>query len=633
MINWSNSSSSRRIGNGNAKSANKSFFLGPINQATTTTSSSAPPPPPPKRTSDIDVNDTTITLVPSSSSAVSLNKSPLDNGGPEYRYYCPDTVREDRSQPNHHHHHLINRNHAQDHDNTKIISCDSNNNNSVIIVTTTTTTSMVMMMTMTTMTPTTTNTTYSSLSTTMNPLAEVAATPSSTPGLPQAAAASQSSNQSQSLLALSAMPKAHVASEGASSALPVTAATTPTPTTTTNADENSLSGEHGEVSSPSQVTSSSPTGAGQSVEEQNNNSRDGSEGEKGIQEGQVSDPNNNSLYSFSGKGGDDNNNICAPATSTCSPPEEEAAAKATSPHPYQSAVPRASPSPAYSVYSSASAPHSVPVSYHHAVSQQSAVHATQAYGMPISASTFYSHPSAALLGHSPQHLMKMMPQQFAGKPLGAMPHYPAHYAAHMAQMSKNMMMGSLSGPATPTPSQATNNQAAVQAAAAAANQQNVAQLAAAYAAQYQQQQAVAASTAQSAVHQLQQRYTMAAQGMNGQQQATAQLFPGYARAPAPPQTMFMQPPHLMRPQLPGQAAPQFYPVNFLYPGYPQTSAAALGPAGLPSPLAAATAGSAGVSPNMHAANYQAIQAVQQAQSASSTGAALGLHPYKKMKTS
>lgn len=430
-----------------------------------------------------------------------------------------------------------------------------------------------------------------------------------------AAAASHSNNQSQSLLALAtALPKAHVAGESASSAMPVTAATTTT--TTANA---LVEGSNGEASP---ITTAALGGS------EDQTSADGSE------EPKESDPNNNNLYTLTGKGGDDNNNnISTPAATSPTPAVDEVKPREiSSPQLAHSVVPRASPSPVV-VYSSAPASYyPTPVSYHHSVSAHnhhphlSSGHATQSYAMPISASSMYAHPSGALLGHNPQHMMKMMPQNFSGKPLTAVgASYPQQYAAHMAQMSKNMVQGVMPGG-----QQATT-------------QQNVAQLAAAYAAQYQQHaNAVAASTAQTGVvgaHQFTHRYT--APGMNGQasmlggaQQAgvqpTPQLFPGYARAPAPPQHMFVQPPHLMRPQMPGQGNPQFYPGNLFYPGYPQV---ATGPAGMASPLAAATASSAGVSPSMHAANYQAIQAVQQAQSANQTGAALGLNPYKKMKTS
>lgn len=641
MINWT----------GNAILANNSFFHKDSNNNHSTK---------PNSDNDVDVNDTAITLVPSrppwSPSCSMGNKKPSRESSLYKLNSTPDDVDNvvaratSQIKINNNNIHLINRNHDDDY-NTKINSCDSNNNNSVIIVTTSTmTVAPSMMTTITTMmmTPTSTKTTNSSplyhhptsSSTPLVPMNSVAGTPSnsSTPGLPSAAvayaaaaaaaAASQSANQSQSLLALSTVSKAHVASESASSAIPVTNATT---TTVVVAEGN------GDALSPSQA--GTPPSASQSGDHASADSSE--EVLKDIGLGVGSDSNNNSVYLLAGKGGDDNNNISTSvAESTATPPlppvDEVKTREISSP---PSIVPRVSPSPII-VYSSAAASYPTTVSYPHAaVSAHQHTHATQSYGMPISANAMYGHPSGALMGHHQQHMMKMMPQNFSSKPLTAVAAYPPQYAAHMAQMSKSMMSGVMPG------SQQVPNSVGH----AAQTQQNVAQLAAAYA-QYQHHAnaaVAAASSAQTGVgaHQFTHRYTTP--GLNGQTsmltaagqphavQPTPQLFPGYARAPAPPQHMFVQPPHLMRPQMPGQSAPQFYPGNFFYPGYPQVGAggAGMGPAGLASPLAAATASSAGVSPNMHAANYQAIQAVQQAQSANSTGSAIGLNPYKKMKTS
>lgn len=621
MINWNSRGSSFDSTNTDGKFTNKSLFHSNNHHTATPT----------KRNTD-DANDTTnTTLITAHSPPLSSSGSGPKKPNELNRFYTEadgvDNVGP-TSQITDYNNHLIN---------TKINSCDSNNNNSVIMVTTTTLPMSVAPQPMMTTTTTTTLNYSSSLSShtpsSNRPLGSmttpVAATPSnsSTPGLPSAAvayaaAASQSISQSQSLLALAAaVPKGQlVASESASSAVPVTSATT-----TTVVDGN------GEALSPPALNqASSPITAAVSEEL---NPSDATEEQRGDGQELGSDSNNNSLYSLAGKGGDDNNNISALIEATPPPPavapqDEVKVREMSSPH--SNHLPRVSHSPAI-VYSSSAAAYPTLASYHSAVSapSHSAGHVTQSYGMPISANAMYAHPSGALLGHSPQHMMKMMSQNYPGKPLNTVSAYPAQYAAHMAQMSKAMMPG-------------------VMPSGQAANQQNVAQFAAAYAAQYQQHaNAVAASTAQTGVgaHQFTHRYT--APGLNGQTsllaaagqqqsvQPTPQLFPGYARAPAPPQHMFVQPPHLMRPQMQGQPTPQFYPGNLFYSGYPQVAAgaAAMGPAGLASPLAAATASSAGVSPSMHAANYQAIQAVQQAQSANSTGTALGLNPYKKMKTS
>lgn len=503
----------------------------------------------------------------------------------------------------------------------------------------------------------------------------LAGTPSnsSTPGLPSAAvayaaaaAASLANNnnqsQSQSLLALSASvpPKAPGVGENSSTT------TTPTPTTTLVDTQASVA-----LGSPGQTSTSAQLLGSNSSFLNDEQTDAGATDDQSQDQGQEveNDPNNNNLYSLTGNGSDDNNNnnsktnkadvssaVAVVAASASPPVDEPKAREIPSSYAPKSALPSHSQSPvlAYSSASYSYMPSAPPVSYHYTPSHSSA-HATQSYALPISASGMYANHSgaAALLGHSPQHMyadaaagmlakeaaqknfaMKMVSQSLSGKPLTAA--YPPQFAAHMAQMQKAMHPGVMQPPA--------GHQAQAQAHAhahAAAAQQNAAQFAAVYAAQYHHQQqhanAVAASTAQTGFshHQFTpQRYSasslngqgaMLAQGQNSGVQPTPQLFPGYARAPAPPQAMFMQPPHLMRPQMPGQSNPQFYPGNLFYSGYPQVAAAA---AGMASPLAAATANSAGVSPNMHA-----IQAVQQAQSANSTGSALGLNPYKKMKTS
>lgn len=494
----------------------------------------------------------------------------------------------------------------------------------------------------------------------------------STPGLPSAAvayaaaaAASLANNnnqsQSQSLLALSASvpPKAPSVGENSSTT------TTPTPTTTLVDSQASVA-----LGSPGQTSTSAQLLGSNSSFLNDEQTDAGATDDQSQDQGQEveNDPNNNNLYSLTGNGSDDNNNnsktnkadvssaVAVVAASASPPVDEPKAREIPSSYAPKSALPSHSQSPvlAYSSASYSYMPSAPPVSYHYTPSHSSA-HATQSYALPISASGMYANHSgaAALLGHSPQHMyadaaagmlakeaaqknfaMKMVSQSLSGKPLTAA--YPPQFAAHMAQMQKAMHPGVMQPPA--------GHQAQAQAHAhahAAAAQQNAAQFAAVYAAQYHHQQqhanAVAASTAQTGFshHQFTpQRYSasslngqgaMLAQGQNSGVQPTPQLFPGYARAPAPPQAMFMQPPHLMRPQMPGQSNPQFYPGNLFYSGYPQVAAAA---AGMASPLAAATANSAGVSPNMHA-----IQAVQQAQSANSTGSALGLNPYKKMKTS
>lgn len=500
----------------------------------------------------------------------------------------------------------------------------------------------------------------------------LAGTPSnpSTPGLPSAAVAyaaaaaaslANNNNQSQSLLALSASvpPKAPGVGENSSTT------TTPTPTTTLVDTQASVA-----LGSPGQTSTSAQLLGSNSSFLNDEQTDAGATDDQSQDQGQEveNDPNNNHLYSLTGNGSDDNNNnsktnkadvssaVAVVAASASPPVDEPKAREIPSSYAPKSALPSHSQSPvlAYSSASYSYMPSAPPVSYHYTPSHSSA-HATQSYALPISASGMYANHSgaAALLGHSPQHMyadaaagmlakeaaqknfaMKMVSQSLSGKPLTAA--YPPQFAAHMAQMQKAMHPGVMQPPA--------GHQAQAQAHAhahAAAAQQNAAQFAAVYAAQYHHQQqhanAVAASTAQTGFshHQFTpQRYSasslngqgaMLAQGQNSGVQPTPQLFPGYARAPAPPQAMFMQPPHLMRPQMPGQSNPQFYPGNLFYSGYPQVAAAA---AGMASPLAAATANSAGVSPNMHA-----IQAVQQAQSANSTGSALGLNPYKKMKTS
>lgn len=473
-------------------------------------------------------------------------------------------------------------------------------------------------------------------------VAGTSSTPS-TPGLPSAAvayaaaaAASLSNNPSQSLLALSTsvLPKALGAGETSS---------TSTPTLTTTLGDSQAVGSPGQTSSALLGNNNSFSNDEQPDASATDDQSQGQEVEN--------DSNNNNLYPLIGNGSDDNNNnknnkvdISSVVTASSSPPVEEPKPREipSSYVPPKSALPSHSQSPVLAYSSSYSyVPSAPPVSYHYTPSHSSA-HATQSYALPISASGMYAnHSGAALLGHSPQHMyadagmlakeaaqknfaMKMVSQSLSGKPLTAVTAYPPQFAAHMAQMQKSMHPGVMQAQ--------SGHQAHAHAAAA---QQNAY---AAYAAQYHQQHAnaVAASTAQTGFshHQFTpQRYS--APSLNGQGQTagvqpTPQLFPGYARAPGPPQAMFMQAPHLMRPQMPGQPSAQFYPGNLFYSGYPQVAAAAagLGPAGMPSPLAAATANSAGVSPNMHA-----IQAVQQAQSANSTGSALGLNPYKKMKTS
>lgn len=500
----------------------------------------------------------------------------------------------------------------------------------------------------------------------MSNLMPVAAIPSnsSTPGLPSAAvayaaaaAASLSNNQSQSLLALSTtQPKGHVASE--SSTAPVTLAQSAA--TTTNV-ATSLSPNAGSPHANSPIATNN--NGSLSNEDQTASETVGEENHP--QSELENDSNNNNLYTLpGGKGGDDHNNNQTTTTVASSPPlpvEVHKPRELTSPQISQHSIPLPSTSQSpllvYSSYGYTPVSHQLTL----ATPSHSSAHATQSYAMPIPASGMYAHHNGALLGHSPQHMfadpaaammakeaaqknyaMKMVSQSLSGKPLTVA--YPPQFAAHMAQMQKQMMGQSANSAAHAAAAQQQQQQHHHH----QQQQQNVAQLAAAYAAQYQQHaNAVAASTAQTGVsggHQLTPQHRYSASTLNGQASlltagqtagvsATPQLFPGYARAPAPPQPMFMQPPHLMRPQMPGQPGAQFYPGNLFYPGYPQVApgAAGMGPAGMPSPLAAATAASAGVSPNMHA-----IQAVQQAQSANATataGAALGLNPYKKMKTS
>lgn len=289
--------------------------------------------------------------------------------------------------------------------------------------------------------------------------------------------------------------------------------------------------------------------------------------------------------------------------------------------------------------------------------------------LPNTASLYHHQPSTHLLPNpqmypDPAYLAKEAAQKnyamklaaashsLSGKPLTAMG-YPPHLTAaqnslqqqHLAALSKQGI--SMGQPQS---------------------QQNMAHFAAAFA-QYQHMQhqashAAAASNSgtaspQMAHHRLPSPYG-SAQNVNSllaqqhsahqaavahsQAQSVAQMYSGLTRPPPPIFVQAQQ--HMMRPQMGAAHNPyaaaaagnaQFFPGNIFYPGAGYAPQLGMSPAGLTSPIAAATAGnSTAYSSGLHTANFQAIQAVQQAHQAGGTataGSAVVLNPYKKMKTS